>query len=111
MKCYRKWRLCRRLKQQAQVFILMGFVLTYSLVFFHLSRTLSLDDVRSIYFKINKSLVLPVNCYCSESSLIIFEHGECFFNQRVCHPGFAGSQCEIPLKNEVGEIEIVVIEF
>jgi hypothetical protein len=87
MNFYRKWCLCRRLQQQEEVFILIGFLFTYSLVCLHLNRI--------------KSLKLPINCYCSKSSLVIFEHGECFFNQHVCHPGFDGNQCEIPLKNEV----------
>ena len=87
MKCCRIRRLCRRLKRHERIYLLIGFLLAYSFGFFYLNQA--------------KSSRSSTNCYCSNSSLVTFEHGECFFNQRICHPGFDGVQCEIPMKNEV----------
>ena len=42
-----------------------------------------------------------MGCHCSKSSLVVINHGECFFDKLVCYPGFIGDQCEIKLKNEV----------
>jgi hypothetical protein len=101
MKCYRKCRLFsrQRKRRRQQIFIVIGLFITSLLGLFLLNQTLNLNNIKTLYSITYKSS--SVNCHCSESSLIIFDHGECFFDQLVCYPGFGGNQCEIQLKNEV----------
>jgi len=105
MKYYRKWWWFSRQRQrrrQQQIFIIIGLLTTSLLGFFLLNQVLSLDNIKITYL-IRYASSSSINCHCSKSSLVIFNHGECFFNQPVCYPGFIGNQCEIQLKNEVYE--------
>ncbi|CAF5006737.1 unnamed protein product [Rotaria sp. Silwood1] len=103
MKCYRMWQLfsrqwCRRRRQQQKIstiIVTFGLLFTSLIGFFLLIHILNSDDVKTTYLT-----SLQSKCYCSKSSLVIFNHGECFFDQPVCYPGFIGNQCEIELKNE-----------
>jgi hypothetical protein len=103
MKCYRKWWLfSRQRKRQRHIFIvILGLCTTSLLGLFLLNHVLSSDDIKIKYLISHESPSSSVSCYCSKSSLVTFNHGECFFDQPVCYPGFTGNQCEIQLKNEV----------
>ena len=65
-----------------------------------------------LYHKPNWSLTRQQNqslataCHCSQSSLIIYDTGECFFNELICYPGFTGDDCELKIINEVNERNI-----
>jgi len=99
MRCYRKWWLFsrqRKYQRQRQIFILiLGLCTTSLLGFLLLNHVLSSDDI------IISHKSPSVNCHCSKSSLVTFNHGECFFDQLVCYPGFVGNECEIQIENEV----------
>lgn len=103
MKCYRRWWLFsllkkRRRQQQKISIIILGLCIISLLGFYLLNYVLTSDDIKTIN---SKSSSIAINCHCSKSSLLIFDHGECFFDQLVCYPGFIGKQCEIQIKNEV----------
>lgn len=101
MKGYRTWCLFRRRRQQQeQIFKPIVILLIIALGLFLLNLILGSDHWA--IFSDNFETSSNVNCHCSLSSFVALKHGECFFNQPVCHPGFVGRQCEIQLKNEVG---------
>ena len=95
MKYYRQWQPFRgrRRRRQQQILIFILGLLTISLVGFFLFNSNETELITSA-----SSLS---RCNCSKTSLILFKHGECFFDQIMCYPGFGGNQCEIQLKNEV----------
>jgi hypothetical protein len=66
-----------------------------------LNQVFNSDDITIIDLNTVKISVPSLGCHCSKSSLVVINHGECFFDKLVCHPGFIGDQCEIKLKNEV----------
>ncbi len=106
MKCYRKWKLFRRQRRQQQqenfFILILGLITTSVLGFFLFNQILSSDSIRIVHLiRYASSSSSSINCHCSRSSLIILNHGECFFDQPVCYPGFIGDQCEIQIKNEV----------
>jgi len=62
----------------------------------------SIDELETMYPLQNDSSLKQFGyCYCSQSALIIFEHGECFFDHPICYPGFTGNTCQIRITNEV----------
>lgn len=105
MKRYRKWQLFhrqrrrRRLQQQAVFITIIGLFITFIVGIYFLTETSNSNNVQTLY--ITHNLSSPAQCHCSKSSLILFNRGECFFNQLVCYPGFTGDRCEIELTNEV----------
>ncbi|CAF3193612.1 unnamed protein product [Rotaria sp. Silwood2] len=89
----------RRQQRQKSIFaVTFGLFITSLIGFFLLFQILNSDDIKTAY-SVSLQSSLP-KCHCSKSSLVIFNHGECFFDQSVCYPGFIGDQCEIELKNE-----------
>ncbi|CAF2030198.1 unnamed protein product [Rotaria magnacalcarata] len=100
MRCYRKCQLFsrRRQQQQSSFIVALGLFITSLTGFFLLIQVLNSDGIRITYVTAFSSS-LP-ECHCSKSSLVVFNHGECFFNQPACYPGFIGDHCEIELKNE-----------
>jgi hypothetical protein len=97
MKYSRKLWLFSLHRRQRQFLLIIGLFLTSVLGFLLLNQNLSSNDLKITALISDTS----ASCYCSKSSLVIFDHGECFFDQLVCYPGFVGERCEIQLKNEV----------
>ena len=101
MKCYRNWQLFRRRQRQQSFILILGFFTTLILGSFLLNQVFNPDDITIIDLNTLAIPVSSLDCHCSKSSLVVINHGECFFDKLVCHPGFIGNQCEIKLKNEV----------
>ena len=104
MKHYRKRQLSNQRQHRQNVFFLIAFELfTVSFFGFYLFiRVLNSRDTKATYqITLTSSSPSSPNCHCSKSSLVIINHGECFFDRLVCHPGFGGDHCDIELKNEV----------
>lgn len=98
MKYYRsRWLFSRQRKlrqQKKTIFIIILVIFLLSLFGIYIFNS---DDF-TIY---QSPTTTSINCRCSKSSLIIYEHGECFFDELICYPGYTGNQCEIRIKNEV----------
>lgn len=90
MKCLRKYYPSRRTTQRISP-CLFALILLFALI-----------SLRQPVDEHTHTPPLPsFPCHCSASSLIVYEHGECFFDQLVCYPGYVGRRCEKRLNNEV----------
>lgn len=100
MKYYRRCCLFRRCRQHEQIFLRTAILLLVILSgLFLFNRSVISDELQAIFTETDISSV--ANCHCSQSSLVKFKQGECFFDQPVCYPGFVGKHCEIRVTNEV----------
>jgi hypothetical protein len=103
MKRYRKWQLFSRQRRQEKCFLLiLGLISTFLFGSSHFNQVINSNNITTTGLSVFTPLLPLPNCHCSKSSLVVINHGECFFDRLVCYPGFIGDQCEIQLKNEVG---------
>ena len=93
MKSDRKWQLFSRRQRRQLLTCFLGFILLFTLTNF-LRLIPNNNDIPSPSSSSS-------TCHCSKSSLIVYEHGECFFNDLICYPGYGGERCEKSLTDEV----------
>ena len=101
MKYYRTWQLFvreRRRYQRVLLFIL-GLLATYFIGRYAANEVFYAKGVTTTDRTATESL--SPRCRCSQSSVVEFSNGECFFEALVCYPGFGGEQCDVQLTNEV----------